>query len=323
MEDAPEISLRQAAAAFGPCAGGTDNALRIITDRLKDDDLFWREIVADAISWDSPLITTEVPPAADWFRKFFDLTIQQSGKADPEFVDFHSQITSLLYDTDDLVVDYDEVRSIWVQDDYAGAYSQIGAKTKWTFFQALAWVATRDRNVVNVALPTKANATGWLTCLVAERCRICESDAHVILKWRRCQCMASALRNLTTFARKQGHIVEPELMVSIEIGTVELVGLPTAPPIMFDAAKVIAVFPEKRPNVTSIKRGRPKTAHLAIDLILQKMADGTFTGNVSALARLIASELAELYANTDIDPPQFEAIRQEIRRLIRKKLKPE
>jgi hypothetical protein len=55
MEHAPEISLRQAAAAFGPCAGGTDNAWRIITDRLKDDDLFWRQIVCDAILWDSVL----------------------------------------------------------------------------------------------------------------------------------------------------------------------------------------------------------------------------------------------------------------------------
>lgn len=322
MEHTPEISLRQAAAAFGPCAGGTDNALRQIIDKLADVELFWRKIAQGKSLWDSAFITTEEPPTPEWFRQFSNLSRQQQVTSDPDFVDFHSQITSILYDTDDLVVDYDEVRSIWVQDDYAGAYSQIGAKTKWTFFQALAWVATRDRNVVNVALPTKANATGWLTCLVAERCRICESDAHVISKWRRCRCMASALRNLTAFARKQGHIVEPELMVSIEIGTVELVGLPTAPTIMFDAAKVIAVFPEKRPDITSIKRGRPNTAHLATDLILQKMADGTFTCNVSALARLVEAELAVTYENTDIDPPQFEAIRNEIRRLIRRKSKP-
>lgn len=323
MEQAPNISLRQAAAAFGPCAGGTDNALRQIIDKLDDDATFWRKIVQGKSLWDNAFITTEEPPTPEWFRQFSNLSRQQQVTSDPDFVDFHSQITSILYDTDDLVVDYDEVRSIWVQDDYAGAYSLIGAKTKWTFFQALAWVATKDRNVVNVALPTKANATGWLTCLVAERCRICERDAHVISKWRRCRCMASALRNLTAFARKQGHIVEPELMVSIEIGTVELVGLPTAPTIMFDAAKVIAVFPEKGPAKSSIKRGRPNTAHLAIPLIMQKMADGIFTDNVSEEARLIEAELAEIYANTNVEPPKFDAIRKEIRRLLKEQLGPE
>lgn len=119
MEHAPEISLRQAAAAFGPCAGGSDNAWRIITDRLKDDDLFWRQIVCDAILWDIDLIITEVPPTADWFRQFFDMTTQQQGKADPLFVDLHSQVTSIFLDTDDLVMLYDEVRSMWIHDDYA------------------------------------------------------------------------------------------------------------------------------------------------------------------------------------------------------------
>ena len=226
MEHAPEISLRQAAAAFGPCAGGTDNARRIITDRLKDDDLFWRQIVCDELSWLSPFITTDVPPTADWFRQFFKLTIEQQGKADPLFVDFHSQITSILLDTDDLVMLYDEVRSIWIQDDYANAYRQIEAKTEWSVIQALAWVATRDRNVVSAMLPTKAHSIGWLTCLVAERCLACKSGSSATPKWQHCQCMVSSLKNLKAFAKKHGHEVEPELIISIENGTVELVGVP-------------------------------------------------------------------------------------------------
>ena len=234
MEHAPEISLRRAAAAFGPCAGGTDNAWRIITDRLKDDDLFWRRIVCDAISWDSDFIITEVPPAADWFRQFFDLTIDQQGNSDPLFVDFHSQITSIFLDTDDLVMFYDEVRSIWIQDDYANAYRQIEAKTEWSFIQALAWVATRDRNVVSAMLPTKAHSIGWLTCLAAERCLTCKSGASATPKWHRCKCMVSSLKNLKAFAKKHGHEIEPELIISIENGTVELVGLPTDPSIMLD-----------------------------------------------------------------------------------------
>ena len=234
MEHAPEISLRRAAAAFGPCAGGTDNAWRIITDRLKDDDLFWRRIVCDAISWDSDFIITEVPPAADWFRQFFELTIEQQGKSDPLFVDFHSQITSIFLDTDDLVMFYDEVRSIWIQDDYANAYRQIEAKTEWSFIQALAWAATRDRNVVSAMLPAKAHSIGWLTCLVAERCCTCKSGACNMPKWQHCQCMVSSLKNLKAFAKKHGHEIEPELIISIENGTVELVGLPTDPSIMLD-----------------------------------------------------------------------------------------
>ena len=317
------ISLRNAAIAFGPCAGGADKAMRKIIDKLADDEFFWREIVVDKSLWFSPIIPTEVPPTAYWFRQFSELTIQKQGKADPEFVEFHSQIMSILYETDDLVIDYDEVRSIWVQDDYAGAYSQIESKTKWSFTQSLAWVAIRDRHVVNVMHQAEAHSIGWLTCLVAERCRKCNSGTNANPKWRNCQCIVSALKNLTTFARKQGHIIEPELMVSNQNGTVDLVGLPTVPTIMLDAAKVVAVFPEKVPDLTSIQRGRPNTAHLATDLILQKMADGTFTGNVSALARLIEAELAELHANTDIDPPQFESIRNEIRRLVRENLKPE
>ena len=323
MEHAPEISLRQAAAAFGPCAGGTDNALRQIIDKLEDDETFWRKIVQGKGLWDNDFITNEEPPTPDWFRQFLDLSRQKQVTSNPDFVDFHSQITSILYDTDDLVMDYEEVRAIWVQDDYAGAYSQIGAKTKWNFFQALAWVATRDRNVVNVMLQTEAHSIGWLTCLVAERCRKCNSDTNAIPKWRNCQCIVSALKNLTTFARKQGHIVEPELTVSIDIGTVELVGLPTAPTTMFDATKMIAVFPEKGPAKSSIKRGRPKTAHLAIPLITQKMADGIFTDNVSEEARLIEAELAEIYANTNVEPPKFDAIRKEIRRLLKERLGPE
>ena len=226
MEHAVEISLRRAAAAFGPCAGGTDNAWRIITDRLKDDDLFWRRIVCDAISWDSDFIITEVPPAADWFRQFFELTIEQQGKSDPLFVDLHSQITTIFLDTDDLVMFYDEVRSIWIQDDYANAYRQIEAKTEWSFIQALAWAATRDRNVVSAMLPAKAHSIGWLTCLVAERCCTCKSGACNMPKWQHCQCMVSSLKNLKAFAKKHGHEIEPELMISIENGTVELVGVP-------------------------------------------------------------------------------------------------
>jgi hypothetical protein len=323
MENAPNISLRQAAAAFGPCAGGTENAQRIITDRLKDDDLFWRQIVCDEYLWDSDFITTEVPPSADWFRQFFDLTIEQQGNAHPEFVDLHSQITSIFLDTDNLVMFYDQVRSMWIEDDYAHAYRQIEAKTEWSFIQALAWVATRDRNVVSAMLPTKANSIGWLTCLAAERCLTCKSGASATPKWQHCQCMVSSLKNLKAFAKKHGHEIEPDLMISIENGTVELVGLPTADTIMLDAAKVMVVFPEKVPDIKSIRRGRPKTAHHATDLIQQKMADGTFTGNISKLARLVAGKLAEIHANTDTDPPKYETIRYEIRRLIREQQKPE
>lgn len=320
MENAPNISLRQAAAAFGPCAGGTDNALRIITDRLKDDDLFWRQIVCDAILWDSDFITTEVPPAAVWFRQFLDLTIQQQGKADPEFVEFHSQITSILYDTDDLVMLYDEVRPMWVQDDYADAHRQIEAKTEWGFIQALAWVATRDRNVVSAMLPAKAHSIGWLTCLVAERCLTCKSGACNMPKWQHCQCMVSSLKNLKAFAKKHGHEIEPELMISIEKGTVELVGLPTDPSIMLDVVKLLVMFPEKGPAKTSITRGRKRLVDLATPLILQKMADGIFSENASEEARKLVIELKEMYAGTGKKTPDFESIRQEIRRIQREML---
>ena len=317
MEHAPEISLRRAAAAFGPCAGGTDNAWRIITDRLKDDDLFWRRIVCDAISWDSNFIITEVPPAADWFRQFFELTIEQQGKSDPLFVDFHSQITSIFLDTDDLVMFYDEVRSIWIQDDYANAYRQIEAKTEWSFIQALAWAATRDRNVVSAMLPAKAHSIGWLTCLVAERCCTCKSGACNMPKWQHCQCMVSSLKNLKAFAKKHGHEIEPDLMISSENGTVELAGVPTDPSIMLDVLKLLVMFPEKGPAKTSIKRGRKRLVDLATPLIRQKMADGIFTDNASEEARKLVIELKEMYAGTGKRTPDFEAIRQEIRRLQR------
>ena len=320
MEHAPEISLRRAAAAFGPCAGGTDHARRIITDRLKDDDLFWRRIVCDAISWDSDFIITEVPPAADWFRQFFELTIEQQGKSDPLFVDFHSQITSIFLDTDDLVMFYDEVRSIWIQDDYANAYRQIEAKTEWSFIQALAWVATRDRNVVSAMLPTKAHSIGWLTCLAAERCLTCKSGASATPKWHRCKCMVSSLKNLKAFAKKHGHEIEPELIISIENGTVELVGMPTDPSIMLDVVKLMVTFPEKGPAKTSIKRGRKRLVDLATPLILQKMADGIFSENASEEARKLVIELKEMYAGTGKKTPDFESIRQEIRRIQREML---
>ena len=322
MEHAPEISLRQAAAAFGPCAGGTDNAWRIITDRLRDDDLFWRQIVCDAILWESPFITTEVPPTADWFRQFFDLTIQQQGKAEPEFVEFHSQITSILYDTDDLVMLYDEVRPMWIQDDYANAYRQIEAKTEWNFIQALAWVATRDRNVVSAMLPAKAHSIGWLTCLVAERCLTCKSGAIATPKWHHCQCMVSSLNNLKAFAKKHGHEIEAELMISIENGTVELVGVPTDPSIMLDVLKLMVMFPEKGPAKKS-KRGRPSTAYLAIEPIKEKMAAGIFSDNDSKEAETLEIELAEKYAGTGITPPKKQAIIKIIRQIRRQMLVPE
>ncbi len=323
MEHAVEISLRRAAAAFGPCAGGTDNAWRIITDRLKDDDLFWRRIVCDAISWDSDFIITEVPPAADWFRQFFELTIEQQGKSDPLFVDLHSQITTIFLDTDDLVMFYDEVRSIWIQDDYANAYRQIEAKTEWSFIQALAWAATRDRNVVSAMLPAKAHSIGWLTCLVAERCCTCKSGACNMPKWQHCQCMVSSLKNLKAFAKKHGHEIKPELIISIENGTVELVGVPTDPSIMLDVLKLLVMVPEKGPAKTSIRRGRKRLVDLATPLIEQKMADGILSDNASEEARKLVDELKESHAGTGKKTPGFEAIRQEIRRIQRLNLKPE
>jgi hypothetical protein len=322
MEHAPNISLRQAAAAFGPCAGGTENAQRIITDRLRDDDLFWRQIVCDAILWDSDFITTEVPPSANWFRQFFDLTIEQQGKAHPEFVDLHSQITSIFLDTDNLVMYYDQVRSMWIQDDYANAYRQIEAKTEWSLIQALAWVATRDRNVVSAILPAKAHSIGWLTCLVAERCLTCKSGASGTPKWHHCQCMVSSLNNLKVFAKKHGHEIEPELMISIENGTVELVRVPTDPSIMLDVLKLMVMFPEKGPAKKS-KRGRPSTAYLAIEPIMAKMAAGIFSDNDSKEAETLEIELAEKYAGTGITPPKKQAIIKKIREIRRGMLVPE
>ena len=125
------------------------------------------------------------------------------------------------------------------------------------------------------------------------------------------------LKNLKAFAKKHGHEIEPELMISIENGTVELVGLPTNPSIMLDVVKLLVMFPEKGPAKKSIKRGRKRLVDLATPLILQKMADGIFTDNASEEARKLVIELKESHAGTGKRTPDFEAIRQEIRRLQR------
>lgn len=238
-------------------------------------------------------------------------------------MDFHSQITSIFLDTDDLVMFYDEVRSIWIQDDYANAYRQIEAKTEWSFIQALAWAATRDRNVVSAMLSAKAHSIGWLTCLVAERCLTCKSGASATPKWQHCHCMVSSLKNLKAFAKKHGHEIEPELIISIENGTVELVGVPTNPSIMLDVVKLMVMFPEKGPAKTSIKRGRKSTAYLAIEPIKEKMAAGIFSDNDSKEAETLEIELAEKYAGTGITPPKKQAIIKKIREIRREMLVPE
>jgi hypothetical protein len=132
--------------------------------------------------------------------------------------------------------------------------------------------------------------------------------------------MVSSLKNLKVFAKKQGHEIEPDLMISIDNGTVELVGLPTDPSIMLGVVKLLVMFPEKGPAKTSIKRGRKRLVDLATPLILKKMADGIFTDNASEEARKLVAELKEMYAGTGKRTPGFEAIRQEIRRIQREML---
>jgi hypothetical protein len=135
--------------------------------------------------------------------------------------------------------------------------------------------------------------------------------------------MVSSLKNLKAFAKKHGHEIEPELIISIENGTVELVGVPTDPSIMLDVLKLMVMFPEKGPAKTSITRGRKRLVDLATPLIEQKMADGIFSDNASEEARKLVIELKESHAGTGKRTPAFEAIRQEIRRLQRLNLKPE
>lgn len=91
----------------------------------------------------------------------------------------------------------------------------------------------------------------------------------------------------------------------------------TDPSIMLDVVKLLVMFPEKGPAKTSITRGRKRLVDLATPLILQKMADGIFTDNASEEARKLVIELKEMYAGTGKRTPDFEAIRQEIRRLQR------
>jgi hypothetical protein len=135
--------------------------------------------------------------------------------------------------------------------------------------------------------------------------------------------MVSSLKNLKAFAKKHGHEIEPELFISIENGTVELVGLPTDPSIMLDVVKLVIMFPEKEPAKTSITRGRPKTGHLAIDPIMEKIAAGMFTGTATKEAKTLEIELAEKYAGSGINPPKEQAIIKIIREIRREMLVPE
>lgn len=159
MEPETSISLRKAAAAFGPCAGGTRHALRKIIDRLETDEHFWREIAGDKNHWRTPCITMELAPSSDWFRLYSSLSDQHPIGMDDNFDHFRDQIEHLLYESDDLVVDYDQVRLIWIPDNFDDFAPNAKLLSSWSFIQSVAWVANRYH----------PKADHWIGKLVAQK----------------------------------------------------------------------------------------------------------------------------------------------------------
>lgn len=312
MEDASEISLRQAAAAFGPCAGGTDNALRKIIDKLEGHEFFWRKFVGDR----SRLRGADIDMnTSDWFRIYSSLSSQNPAGDDPEFDDFRDEVERILYRSDDLVLDYDQVRSIWFPQDFANFIPTAKLDSAWSWTQALAWVASKDLGIVGAIDDLGGiERTGWLAVLLSERCDKCEKLATTP-RWQQCHCLTDACSSLHSnlahrFSQDLG---PPKLDFSVENGSIN--SDPSSVDVRFDPSDIRSIFPAEISAIVtpSKKKGAKVITDEARDLWQQRRENGQKASNSSAEASQIHKWLTDRHKASNVRVPKAGTIRKRMK----------
>lgn len=312
MNHPADISLRHAAAAFGPCAGGTDNALRQIIDKLEDDETFWRKFVGDKANMRSDIIAME---SSDWFRNYSSLSSQHPAGIDPEFDKFRDAVECILYRSDDLVMDYDEVRSIWFPQDFRQFIPNAELATTWSFTQALAWVATKDLGIVGAIDHLVGIApTGWLAVLLSERCTKCEKEA-ALPRWEQCRCLTNAFSTLcaTSLPQPEKDSGSPKLEVSAKDGWIK--SSLNSSEFQFDPADIRSIFKSEKSGVFTPekKRGAKVITDEANELWLERRKNGQNQPSANREAELIHRILTERHQKTGRKVPNQNTIRKRIK----------
>ena len=311
MEHATDISLRQAAAAFGPCAGGMDNALRRIIDKLEDDETFWRKFVGDKAKIRGDIIAMDT---SDWFRNYSSLSSQHLVGTDADFDEFRDAVEHVLYKTDDLVVDYDEVRSIWFPKDFNQFIPNAELATTWSFTQALAWVATKDLGIVGaIDHLSRIERLGWMAVLLSEQCEECDMLANTP-RWQQCHCLTNAFSSLCTTALPPLGVDElpPTLKPSAVDGCFK--ANTNSIHLQFDPADIRSIFPAEVSAV--VTPGKKKGAKVITDeakqLWLERRANGHGQRSANREAEFIHKLLTERHRNTGRKVPSAGTIRKRI-----------
>lgn len=311
MEHDPEISLRQAAAAFGPCAGGTENALLKIIDKLEDDEMVWRKFVGNRAKMRSDIIAMET---SDWFRNYSSLSDQHPIGTDVDFDKFRDEVERVLYQSDELVLDYDQVRSIWFPKDLSKFIPNAELASTWSFTQALAWVATKDLRIVGaIDHLHDIEPTGWLAVLLSERCEKCEKLAATP-QWQQCNCLTNAFTSLcvTSLPEALESQAKPKIKISVTEGSIK--SSRNTIDLQFDPVEIRSIYPVANSDiVTPSNKGAKVITDEAKELWLQRRRNGRKRLSNTKEAEIIRKLLTERHKGTDVPVPEQDTIRKRIK----------